>query len=223
MVPEAGVADEYEDVRHRMVERQIAARGLRHEGVLTAMRKVPRHMFVDERSRGHAYEDRPLSIGEGQTISQPYMVAIMTAALMPGRRDVVLEVGTGSGYQAAVLAELVAKVYTMERIASLQDKARKVLDELGYANVEFMVGDGTVGLAEHAPYEGIVVTAGAPRVPEALKAQLGERGRLVIPVGSRHYQELVRVTRRGESFYEEKMEGCAFVPLIGQEGWGKDV
>jgi protein-L-isoaspartate(D-aspartate) O-methyltransferase len=217
------VADEYEDVRRRMVERQIAARGLKHQGVLAAMRKVPRHLFVDDRSRRHAYEDRPLSIGEGQTISQPYMVAIMTAALMPAGGDAVLEIGTGSGYQTAVLAELAAKVYTIERIASLQDGARKVLDELGYANVEFVVGDGTVGLAEHAPYEGILVTAGAPRVPEALKAQLAERGRLVIPVGSRHYQELVRVTRKGESYYEETMEGCAFVPLIGEEGWGEHV
>ena len=217
------MADEYEDVRLRMVERQIAARGLRHEGVLAAMRKVPRHMFVDERSRGHAYEDRPLSIGEGQTISQPYMVAIMTAAMVPAAGDAVLEIGTGSGYQTAVLAELVARVYTVERIASLQDKARKVLDELGYANVEFVVGDGTVGLPEHAPYDCVLVTAGAPGVPESLKAQLAERGRLVIPVGSRHYQELVRVTRKGESFYEEKMEGCAFVPLIGQEGWDRDV
>jgi protein-L-isoaspartate(D-aspartate) O-methyltransferase len=217
------VADEYEDERRRMVERQIAARGLRHEAVLAAMCRVPRHAFVDERSQGYAYEDRPLPIGEGQTISQPYMVAIMTAALLPAQGDAVLEIGTGSGYQTAVLAELVAKVYTIERIASLQDGARKVLDELGYANVEFAVGDGTMGLPEYAPYEGILVTAGAPRVPEALKAQLAERGRLVIPVGSRHYQELVRVTRKGESFYEETMEGCAFVPLIGQEGWGEGV
>jgi protein-L-isoaspartate(D-aspartate) O-methyltransferase len=206
-----------------MVARQIAARGLTHEAVLAAMRKVPRHLFVPESAQGAAYEDRPLSIGEGQTISQPFMVAAMTAELFPQAGDVVLEIGTGSGYQTAVLAEIVGMVYTVERIDSLQENAKKVLDQLGYANIEFVLGDGTLGVPEHAPYDGIIVTAGAPCVPESLKRQLAERGRLVIPVGSRHYQELVRVTRRGEEFFEEKLEGCTFVPLIGREGWRDDV
>ena len=215
--------DKYEKERLRMVAGQIEGRGLKHSKVLAAMRKVPRHLFVGESKRGFAYDDRPLPIGEEQTISQPYMVASMTAAMMPGPDDIVLEIGTGSGYQAAVLAEVVREVYTVERIPALQGQAKKVLDELGYANIEFAIGDGTVGLPEHAPYDGIIVTAGAPGVPETLKMQLALNGRLVIPVGSRHYQELVRVTRSGDEFIEERLEGCTFVPLIGEEGWHEGV
>ena len=211
--------DEYKKQRLDMVSRQIEARGVNNSAVLEAMRRVPRHRFVPEQHRGAAYQDRPLPIGEGQTISQPFMVAEMTAALVPSSSDRILEIGTGSGYQTAVLAAIVAEVYTVERIHSLQEQAKKILDELGYDNVRFSVGDGTLGLPEHAPFDGILVTAGAPHVPEPLKMQLAERGRLVIPVGSRHYQDLVRVTRRGDEFFEEKLEGCTFVPLIGREGW----
>ncbi len=213
------MADQHENKRLKMVAKQIEARGVSHQAVLEAMRRVPRHIFVPETHCGAAYQDRPLPIGEGQTISQPFMVACMTAALMPAPGERVLEIGTGSGYQAAVLAEIVREVHTVERISSLQEQAKKILDELGYANIRFVLGDGTVGLPGHAPFDGIIVTAGAPRVPESLKAQLAERGRLVIPVGSRHYQDLVRVTRRGSEFYEESLEGCTFVPLIGREGW----
>lgn len=217
------MTDPHEPERHRMVEKQLAARGVTHSAVLDAMRRVPRHLFLSDAVRDVAYEDRPLSIGEGQTISQPFMVAIMTAALLPTRDDKVLEIGTGSGYQAAILAEIVREVYSMERIPGLQEHAKKVLDELGYANIRFVAGDGTLGLPEDAPFDGILVTAGAPRAPQSLKMQLAQRGRLVIPVGSRYYQELVRVTRRGDDFYEESLEGCTFVPLIGKEGWPESV
>lgn len=217
------MAEDYESQRRKMVKRQIEARGVKHRAVLDAMRRVQRHLFLPEMARPFAYEDRPLSIGEGQTISQPFMVALMSAALMPRSSDRVLEIGTGSGYQTAVLAEIVEKVYTVERIPSLLERAKKVLDEIGYQNIEFHPGDGTVGLAEHAPFDGVLVTAGAPRVPESLKQQLAERGRLVVPVGSRHYQDLIRVSRRGENFYEETLEGCTFVPLIGKEGWQENV
>ena len=211
--------DEYGEKRVEMVAKQIEARGVTHRAVLDAMRRVPRHRFVPASCRRAAYEDRPLSIGENQTISQPFMVAVMTAALMPGPGDRVLEIGTGSGYQAAVLAEIVREVHTVERISPLFKRARKLLDELGYANIQFTLGDGTVGLPQDAPFDGIIVTAGAPRVPEPLKMQLAERGRLVIPVGTRHYQDLVRVTKGGDEFFEEKLEGCTFVPLVGKEGW----
>ncbi len=211
--------DDFKQARAKMVKHQIEARGLKNKAVLRAMYRVPRHRFLPEATRHAAYEDRPLSIGEGQTISQPYMVAVMTASLEPKSSDRVLEVGTGSGYQAAVLAELVGEVHTIERLPSLLECAKNVLDELGYQNIKFHMGDGTAGLPEYAPFDGIIVTAGAPRVPESLKRQLAGGGRLVIPVGSRYSQQLVRVTRRGEEFREETSEGCVFVPLIGCEGW----
>jgi len=213
------MSDDYEKLRLLMVERQVEARGVGDGAVLEAMRMVPRHLFVPEEFRHAAYDDRPLSIGEGQTISQPFMVASMTAALVLSGRNIVLEIGTGSGYQTAVLAQIAKRVYSVERIASLQVGAKKTLDEMGYENIEFMVGDGTLGLPGYAPYDCILVTAGAPEVPESLKIQLAQRGRLVIPVGSRNYQELLRVTRQGDNFHEEKLEGCTFVPLIGREGW----
>lgn len=206
-------------LRAEMVERQIRARGLRHPRVLAAMLEVPRHLFVPEEYRLAAYEDRPLPIGHGQTISQPYMVAAMTAALDPGPEDRVLEVGTGSGYQAAVLARLAREVITIERHPSLAARAERVLAELGYTNVRVVVGDGSLGYPEAQPYNGILVTAAAPAVPETLRAQLAVGGRLVIPVGTLGFQELVVETRRPTGYVREVREGCVFVPLIGAYGY----
>ncbi len=184
------------------------------------MGRVPRHEFVSGGHRDMAYEDTPLPIGEGQTISQPYMVALMTEALRLGGTEKVLEVGTGSGYQAAVLAEMGCAVHTIEREASLAGEAAARLARLGYTAVRVRTGDGTLGLPEEAPFRGIVVTAGGPRVPGTLRDQLDPGGGvLVIPVGDRGYQELIRVTRRGERFTEENLGGCRFVPLLGEEGW----
>jgi protein-L-isoaspartate(D-aspartate) O-methyltransferase len=207
--------------RERMVATQIRARGITDPLVLEAMRAVPREWFVPSALARFAYEDRPLPIGEGQTISQPYIVAVMTEAarLKPGAR--ALEIGTGSGYGAAVLSRIATEVYTVERVRALAEAARDRLAELGYANVHVLEGDGTLGWAEHAPYDAIVVTAGGPRVPEALLSQLAVEGRLIMPVGpgSRH-QRLVRVTRTGTQEYRyEDLEEVAFVPLIGAEGW----
>jgi protein-L-isoaspartate(D-aspartate) O-methyltransferase len=204
-----------------MVQRQIARRGVRAENVLNAMRKVPRERFLPRGRRLLAYDDAPLPIGDGQTISQPYIVAYMTEALGLEGDEKVLEIGTGSGYAAAVLAEIAADVYTIERIAGLADMARTVLAELGYQNVHVRQSDGTLGWPEHAPFDGIVVTAGGPEVPESLKHQLTTGGRLVIPVGTRTwYQELVRVTRiDAVEFDTERLVPVRFVPLIGEEGW----
>jgi protein-L-isoaspartate(D-aspartate) O-methyltransferase len=207
--------------RERMVATQIEARGITDPLVLAAMRAVPRERFVPATLARFAYEDRPLPIGEGQTISQPYIVAVMAqaAGLKPGAR--VLEIGTGSGYGAAVLSRIAAEVYTVERVRSLVEEARDRLAGFGYANVHVLEGDGTLGWAEHAPYDAIVVTAGGPRVPEALLSQLAAGGRLIMPVGSgARHQRLVRVTRTEASEYRyEDLEEVAFVPLIGAEGW----
>jgi protein-L-isoaspartate(D-aspartate) O-methyltransferase len=207
--------------RERMVTTQIEARGITDPLVLSAMRAVPRERFVPSALARFAYEDRPLPIGEGQTISQPYIVAMMAQAAghEPGAR--VLEIGTGSGYGAAVLSRIAAEVYTVERVPVLAEEARDRLARLGYANVHVLEGDGTLGWAEHAPYDAILVTAGGPRVPEALLGQLAAEGRLIMPVGagSRH-QRLVRVTRTATQEYRyEYLEEVAFVPLIGAEGW----
>ncbi len=210
---------DYATLRAEMVERQIRARGITHARVLAAMAAVPRHRFVPADSGAAAYDDRPLPIGEGQTISQPYMVAAMTAALDPSPDARVLEVGTGSGYQAAVLARLAREVITIERHARLAARAREVLSALGLANVRVMVGDGTLGYREAQPYEGIIVTAAAPHVPETLRAQLTIGGRLVIPVGSTGFQELIVETRQAAGFSREVREGCVFVPLIGADGY----
>ncbi|MEW6487527.1 MAG: protein-L-isoaspartate(D-aspartate) O-methyltransferase [Thermodesulfobacteriota bacterium] len=210
----------WDDLRREMVRRQLRARGIRDARVLEAMGRVPRHAFVSEGQRGMAYDDTPLPIGQGQTISQPYMVALMTEALGLGAGGKVLEVGTGSGYQAAVLAEMGCEVHTVEREPALAREAARRLAALGYGAVRVHEGDGTLGLPGEAPFRGIVVTAGGPRVPGALKAQLDpDGGVLVIPVGDRGYQELVRVTRRGGSYREENLGGCRFVPLVGEEGW----
>ena len=204
-----------------MVDQQIAARGVRSKPVLDAMRRVPREVFISESMRELAYNDGPLSIGEGQTISQPFVVALMVEALCLIGGETVLEIGTGSGYAAAVLAEIAAQVYSIERIDQLGQKARTTLMENGYDNVQVIQGDGTLGWPEQAPYDAIVVTAGGPEVPESLKHQLKTGGRLVIPVGrDRHNQELIRVTRVSESeFRTEDLEYVRFVPLIGEQGW----
>ncbi len=202
-----------------MVERQIKERGISDPMVLKAMSTVPRHLFVPQHLREYAYDDGPLSIGEGQTISQPYMVALMTECLEPSGTDKVLEVGTGSGYQTAILAQIVQHVYSIERIASLAHKARELLWELGYHNVTVLVGDGSLGLPEEAPFNGIMVTAAAPEVPEPLIEQLAIGGRLVIPVGGDYHQTLYKITRHERRTTKEPITGCVFVPLIGTHGW----
>jgi protein-L-isoaspartate(D-aspartate) O-methyltransferase len=202
-----------------MVEDQLKARGIDDPRVLNAFLEVPRHKFVEEYLKYKAHEDYPLSIGYGQTISQPYMVALMTQALSPGPGDKILEIGTGSGYQSAILSRLCKLVYTIERISALASRARKVHDELGYYNIHVRLGDGSQGLAKEAPYNGIVVTAGAPHVPDILVSQLAEGGRLIIPVGSETLQELKRITRTGSGVQEESLGGCRFVKLIGKNGW----
>jgi protein-L-isoaspartate(D-aspartate) O-methyltransferase len=210
---------DFQAAREWMVAVQIEARGVRDARVLAAMRAVPRHLFVLPGSEPYAYEDRPLAIGEGQTISQPLMVAIMTEALRPAPGHRVLEVGTGSGYQAAILAALVREVVSIERHESLAEQARSALSNAAVPNVRVVVGDGSEGLPAEAPFDGIIVTAGAPAVPDALKAQLADGGRLVIPVGPPHQQLLTLVTRRGSEFETESRDACAFVPLVGRFGW----
>lgn len=210
--------DGWNDARHRMVDEQIRARGIHHAGVLRAMGEVPRHEFVPVESRSAAYEDRPLPIGYGQTISQPYMVAVMTAALEPQPGDRVLEVGTGSGYQAAVLARLVATVYTVEWVPELAERARATLARLAIDNVEVVAGNGSLGVPGRQ-FDGIIVTAGAPELPPPLLEQLAEGGRLVMPCGTRDYQVLTIVRRQHNEFREEQREGCVFVPLQGASGW----
>jgi protein-L-isoaspartate(D-aspartate) O-methyltransferase len=207
--------------RRAMVETQLVGRGIRHAAILGAMGTVPRERFVPELEAPYAYEDSALPIGQLQTISQPYVVALMLEAIAPVSTDRVLEIGTGSGYGTAVLAEVVAEVYTIERLATLAAAARIRLAELGYRNVHVLEGDGTLGWPEHAPYDGIVVTAGGPDVPPPLLAQLRVGRHLVIPVGSTpRCQDLVRVTRRGPDEYaRESLGPVAFVPLIGEEGW----
>jgi protein-L-isoaspartate(D-aspartate) O-methyltransferase len=210
---------DYQRERLAMVEDQLRRRGISDARVLEAMGKVSRHLFVPGDYQVSAYDDRPLPIGEGQTISQPYMVAVMTQSLGLKGRERVLEIGTGSGYQAAVLAELCREVYTVERIPSLTRKAQKVLQEQGHMNIFFRTGDGSKGWPEEAPFDGIIVTAGAPEIPQTFKSQLAEGGRLVIPTGPRYTQTLFKLTRRGDHFKEEDITGCVFVPLVGDYGW----
>jgi len=209
-------------MRKKMVASQLRSRGVRDERVLRAMEKIPRHLFVEEGLRDQAYSDHPLPIGERQTISQPYIVALMTEALSLEGTEKILEVGTGSGYQAAVLAELADRVFSIERIAKMADRARRILGSLRYSNVLIKVGDGTYGWKDEAPFDGIIVTAGAPKVPETLVAQLAVGGRLVIPVGDRFTQTLFRVVRWSEDpgdVEKEDLGGCRFVDLIGDHGW----
>ncbi len=210
--------------RERMVARQIEGRGIVDPALLVAMREVPREEFVGEKYEEYAYDDGPLPILEGQTISQPYVVALMIGALKLKHDDRVLEIGTGSGYAAAVLSKIVTEVYTVERIKELVRFARQNLAALGYDNVRVLQGDGTLGWPDHAPYNSIVVSAGGPQVPETLKEQLALGGHLVIPIGNeQRAQQLVRVTRLSEEKYtESKLGHVRFVPLIGEQGWEKE-
>lgn len=209
--------------RRRMVEEQVRGRGVTDPRVIEAMLKVPRHLFVPEALSSQAYNDFPLPIGERQTISQPYMVGVMSEALQLRGDEKVLEIGTGSGYQAAVLALLARQVFSLERIPELARQARRTLDNCGFARVNIRVTDGTYGWENEAPFDGIVVTAGAPAIPRPYLEQLTLGGRLVIPVGDRISQILVRVTRRGEQdFREERLFGCRFVPLVGNHGWREE-
>jgi protein-L-isoaspartate(D-aspartate) O-methyltransferase len=208
--------------RTRMVDSQLRSRGILDQRVLAAMEKVPRHLFVAECMWDQAYHDSPLPIEEGQTISQPYMVALMTELMEIKGGEKVLEIGTGSGYQAAVLAELGARVYSIDRIAQLAVNARRLLESLGYYHVVVRVGDGTYGWREESPFDAIIVTAGAPAIPQTLVEQLSLGGRLIMPVGDRHYQTLTRITRLSENAGDLKNEdlvGCRFVDLIGAYGW----
>jgi protein-L-isoaspartate(D-aspartate) O-methyltransferase len=208
--------------RMKMVTSQLISRGISNEKVLKAMEKIPRHLFVDEGLQDQAYADNPLPIGERQTISQPYIVALMTEALELTGHEKVLEIGTGSGYQAAMLAELADRVFSIERIASLADRARKVLDSLGYYNVLIRVGDGTYGWKEESPFDAIIVTAGAPHVPKTLFDQLTIGGRLIVPTGDRQTQKLLKITRTSEDLdkaEKKDLGGCRFVNLIGEYGW----
>ena len=205
--------------REVMVAEQLVARGVRSRRVLDAMRAVPRHRFVPPEAAAVAYEDRPLPIGLDQTISQPYMVACMTELLDLAPTNRVLEIGTGSGYQTAILAKLGGEVVTIERHAALHQRARETLGELGYANIELLCADGTQGYAARAPYNAILVTAGSPRIPPLLLEQLAEGGRLVCPVGSRRQQRIIKMTRQGNALIDETHTTCIFVPLTGQDGW----
>jgi protein-L-isoaspartate(D-aspartate) O-methyltransferase len=205
--------------RLQMVENQLINRDIRDQAVLQAMRNIPRHHFVSIEHRHYAYMDGPLPIGHGQTISQPYIVALMTQLLELSGVEKVLEVGTGSGYQAAVLASLARQVHTIERHAELASQAEQLLKQLGYQNVSVYVGDGSLGLAELAPFDAIIVTAAAPHVPQALLDQLGEHGRLVIPVGSRGAQYLERWERQAGELLHDTILPVAFVPLVGKFGW----
>jgi protein-L-isoaspartate(D-aspartate) O-methyltransferase len=213
------MVDDNAHLRDDMLTQQLMKRGIRDERVLRAMRDIPRHLFVPVRHRPMAYEDMPLPIGHEQTISQPLMVAMMTEALRLHGHERVLEIGTGSGYQAAVLSRLAAVIFSMERIAELAAQARATLAMVRIMNVHVLVGDGSLGLPEHGPYDAIVVTAAAPKVPPALIEQLTLAGRLVIPVGDRHEQTLVRLTATNSGPQIEHLGGCRFVPLIGQQGW----
>jgi len=206
-------------LRDRMVETQLVPRGITDERVLAAMREVPRHLFVAPGMEPSAYGDHALPIGEGQTISQPFMVALMTQHLALTGTEKVLEVGTGSGYQTAILASLADRVFSIERVESLARRAQEILESLGTANVIVRVADGTIGWKEYEPYDRIIVTAGAPDVPESLLDQLADPGVMVIPVGTRGFQELVVVRKEEGETRRSREGGCVFVPLLGREGW----
>ncbi|HPB00719.1 MAG TPA: protein-L-isoaspartate(D-aspartate) O-methyltransferase [Candidatus Marinimicrobia bacterium] len=205
---------DYYQLRQKMVNEQIIARGVRAESVIKAMQKVERHLFVPEQYRNFAYSDRPLPIGEGQTISQPYIVALMTELLDLKKSDKVLEIGTGSGYQAAILAEICDSVYTIEIIPSLGKQAQALLRELGYHNIHCKIGDGYLGWPEHAPYDGIIVTCAPSKIPQPLKEQLAEGGRMVIPVGATYTQELVLVTKTKGKLIQKSVIPVRFVPML---------
>lgn len=212
-------SEEFAPQLARMIEAQLRRRGIADASVLAAMERVPRHEFVAEALRTRAYDDVPLPIGGGQTISQPYIVAAMTAALRLKPYERVLEVGTGCGYQAAVLSLVAKEVFGVERRAELALSASKRLARLGYGNVHVHCGDGTLGLTEFAPFDAILVAAGAPAVPEPLLTQLSEGGRMILPVGDAEHQELQLIEKRGNGLHKSALEGCRFVPLVGYHGW----
>lgn len=215
--------DKYRKQRIKMVDSQIRSRGVGDEQLLKVMEMIPRHLFVDEGLINQAYNDNPLPIGERQTISQPYIVALMTEALELKGDEKVLEIGTGCGYQSAVLSKLADRVFSIERIASLASRARTLLDSLGCFNVLIRVGDGTYGWKEESPFDAIIITAGAPEVPRPFLEQLAVGGRLVLPVGSQQSQTLLKLTRLSEDLEDIKKEdlgGCRFVNLVGEHGWG---
>ena len=205
--------------REAMVQRQIVARGINDPLVLAAVGRVPRHLFVSEALMDQAYGDFPLPIGEQQTISQPFIVAEMTQALALNPTDRVLEIGTGSGYQAAILAEIVSRVYTVERLYTLYVRTRKLFDRLRYHNIVTRYSDGTTGWADESPFDAIVVTAGAPQIPQPLVRQLAVGGRMVLPVGNRHTQELVKLVKTEQGLEQFNLGGCRFVKLVGEQGW----
>ena len=210
------------EARQAMVEHQLRRRGIKDPRVLAAMEKVPRHRFLLHPDDSGAYRDYPLPIGDGQTISQPYMVALMTEALRLTADDKVLEIGTGSGYQAAVLAELSREVYSVERIATLAERARETLAELGYTSVTVVVADGSLGYPPAAPYDRIIVTAASPKIADPWIEQLAEDGILVAPTGDRWGQTLTRIIKHGAKLEHEDLGGCVFVPLVGEHGWRTD-
>lgn len=216
---EKGKEADFAALRLEMTKKQIEARGVRDERVLEVMARIPRHRFVDARDMDGAYADHPLPVGEGQTISQPYMVALMTAELCLGGEERLLEVGTGSGYQTAILAELCRWVYTVERLAPLAQRAQKLLQELGYKNIDYRIGDGSEGWEEHAPFDCIIVTAGSPDIPLTFSGQLTEGGQMVIPVGGAFSQDLIVARKCKGKLKTKRICGCVFVPLIGQYGW----
>ncbi len=210
---------DFDQARKSMVERQLIARGIQDQRVLDAINQVPRHLFVDHSLRNEAYDDTPLPIGDGQTISQPYMVAIMTELLRLKGDERVLEIGTGSGYQAAVLSRLCSMVYTVERLETLSLKAQQAIQLCGYTNVKFLISDGTLGWPEFAPYDAIIVTAGAPHLPGTFVDQLSEGGKLVIPIGDKYSQTLKLVRKTKDGSFTQSYTDCRFVNLIGKHGW----
>ena len=212
----------YKDLRERMISLHLLPRGITNERIIEAFRRVPREAFVPDYLKHSAYEDSALPIGQGQTISQPYIVARMLQLLDPQEGDTVLEIGTGSGYQTALLSELASTVVTIERLKPLLDRAKQTLSSLGYKNIVYIHGDGTLGYKPLMPYDKIIVSAGAPSIPQSLVDQLKTGGVLVAPVGSRYMQVITRVEKREDGIYIEKDEGCVFVPLIGKDGWKTD-
>jgi protein-L-isoaspartate(D-aspartate) O-methyltransferase len=213
------MTNNYSLAREKMVKNQLMPRGITNKDVLRVMGKIHRHLFVEESLVSEAYDDHPLPIGHKQTISQPYIVALMSQALELTGREKTLEIGTGSGYQTAILAELSDKVYTIERIKPLMEEARQLLDELGYSNVMFKAFDGTLGWKEYGPYDAIMVTAGAPKIPQPLLDQLADGGRMVVPVGDKFSQEMIKVIREKDHYKEANLGGCRFVDLVGVHGW----
>ena len=214
--------EKFERARSEMVQTQLFERGIRSPRVLAAMGEVPRHLFVPERVRHLSYSDGPLAIGENQTISQPYVVGLMTELLSLEGEEKILEIGTGSGYQAAVLARLANQVFTVEQYQVLADRAREILRRAGVENVSVFVGDGSAGLPEYAPYDAVVITAAAPEIPRSLLEQLADGGRLVLPVGGKRGQQLQLIRRSGNRFSRKKLVPVAFVPLRGRYGWSED-